>query len=254
VPNAAWRLVWALSTLKNEKEEILIDGWYDDLLRPSESDLVLMREFPFDAEDLASKWGLEQLLLGRTGHDPLIARWYEPTCTICGIQAGYTGQGSMTKVPSHAFAKVDFRLKAGMDLDRHLKLLRQHLDKHGFSDIEVKFITGKYQPDKTPLDAAIVRAAGQAAEKVYGMAPWVFPGVDTSNKYPEGSYADLGPGSLRDAGPGVISALGVPWIECFYGDPESFNHAPNEFLSIEAFRRAILYAAHIMELFPGECG
>lgn len=137
-----------------------------------------------------------------------------------------------------------------MELDRHLNLLRQHLDKHGFSDIEVRFTTGKYHPDKTPLGAAIVKAARQAAETVYGLAPLVFPGVDTPSNYPEGSYAELGPGSLRDLGPGVIAALGVPWIECYYGDPESFNHAPNEFLSIEAFRRANLYVEQILELFP----
>ena len=29
--NAAWRLVWALNTLKNERDEILIDGFYDGI-------------------------------------------------------------------------------------------------------------------------------------------------------------------------------------------------------------------------------
>lgn len=249
VPNAAWRLVWALSTLKNEKEEILIEGWYDDLLRPSESDLALIREFPFDAGALARKWGLKELLLGRTGHDPLIARWYEPTCTICGIQSGYTGQGSMTKVPSTAFAKVDFRLKSGMKPERQIELLRQHLDKHGFSDVEVRVSNAKYSRDRTPMDAAIVKAARQAAAEAYGVEPLIFPGVDAPNEYPEGSYAALGPGSLRDLGPAAITALGVPWIQCYYGDPESFNHAPNEFLSLDAFKRAIHYVAHTIELF-----
>jgi acetylornithine deacetylase/succinyl-diaminopimelate desuccinylase-like protein len=249
VPNAAWRLVWALSTLKNEREEILIEGWYDDLLRPTENDLKLIREFPFDAEAMAKQLGLKELLLGRKGHAPLIARWYEPTCTICGIQSGYTGKGMMTKVPSTAFAKVDFRLKTGMDPDRHVKLLRRHLDQHGFSDIEIKILGAKYAKDKTPLDSTIVKATRQAATEAFGVAPLLFPEVDIPNQYPNGSYWALGPGSLADAGTGAIGAIGVPWVECYYGDPESFNHAPNEFLSIAAFKRAIHYAARTIELF-----
>ena len=64
VPNAAWRLVWALATLKNEKEEILIERWYDDLLRPTERDKEVIREFPFDAAEFAKRLGLKELLLG----------------------------------------------------------------------------------------------------------------------------------------------------------------------------------------------
>ena len=39
VPNPAWRLVWALSTIKNEKEEILIPGFYDAVLSPTEREM-----------------------------------------------------------------------------------------------------------------------------------------------------------------------------------------------------------------------
>ena len=33
-PNAAWRLVWALSTLKGEDERIRIKGFYDGIRSP----------------------------------------------------------------------------------------------------------------------------------------------------------------------------------------------------------------------------
>ncbi|MDX1447313.1 MAG: hypothetical protein R3333_14080, partial [Lishizhenia sp.] len=41
-PNAAWRLVWALRSLKDEDEKILISGFYDDIQPPSEKDLDLL--------------------------------------------------------------------------------------------------------------------------------------------------------------------------------------------------------------------
>ena len=34
-PNAAWRLVWALNTFKDQNERILIPGWYDDVRGPT---------------------------------------------------------------------------------------------------------------------------------------------------------------------------------------------------------------------------
>lgn len=40
VVNPAWRLVWALSTLKNKEEEILIDSFYKDVVPPQEEELA----------------------------------------------------------------------------------------------------------------------------------------------------------------------------------------------------------------------
>ncbi len=44
VQNPAWRLVWALSTMKNEKDEITIDGFYDDVAKPTEQDMEYLEK------------------------------------------------------------------------------------------------------------------------------------------------------------------------------------------------------------------
>src|SRR5699024_489373 len=38
IENPAWRLVWALNTIKNDQEKIMIDGFYDDIVPLSETD------------------------------------------------------------------------------------------------------------------------------------------------------------------------------------------------------------------------
>src|SRR5207253_6067366 len=48
VPNPAWRLVWALATLKNDRDEITIDGFMDEVRPPSAAELALLERLPFD--------------------------------------------------------------------------------------------------------------------------------------------------------------------------------------------------------------
>jgi acetylornithine deacetylase/succinyl-diaminopimelate desuccinylase-like protein len=54
--------------------------------------------------------GLSSFLLGREGLEGLKSLIYEPTCTVCGFQTGYTGRGPKTVLPSKATVKLDFRL------------------------------------------------------------------------------------------------------------------------------------------------
>src|SRR5262249_4532174 len=110
LPNAAWRLVWALNTLKDQNEHILIPGHYDDVLPPTEFDLELFETLPDQTADHKQLMGANGFLLDYTG-GPELQRFatMEPTCTICGLESGYTGPGSKTVLPAKAMAKIDFR-------------------------------------------------------------------------------------------------------------------------------------------------
>ncbi|MCA9969998.1 MAG: M20/M25/M40 family metallo-hydrolase, partial [Anaerolineales bacterium] len=86
MPNAAWRLVWALNTLKDEDERILIPGFYDNVAPPSERDLALLARLPDHAAQVQADYGLAGFLKGLTGG----LEWkqtavFQPTCTICGL-------------------------------------------------------------------------------------------------------------------------------------------------------------------------
>ena len=110
-PNAAWRLVWALSTLKDENEHIRIPGHYDLVRQPSDRDRELMEALPETSEEYMSRYGIDHFIRNLTGGVELrIAEVFEPTCTICGLTSGYQGEGSKTVLPARASAKVDFRL------------------------------------------------------------------------------------------------------------------------------------------------
>ena len=61
-PNAAWRLVWALNSLKDMDEQILIPGFYDSVLPPSERDLQFMEELPEVADVYKNRYGVDYFL------------------------------------------------------------------------------------------------------------------------------------------------------------------------------------------------
>jgi acetylornithine deacetylase/succinyl-diaminopimelate desuccinylase-like protein len=110
-PNAAWRLVWALSSLKGPDEHIRIPGHYDNVIPPSQQDRQFMEALPDQAEEYKSRYGVKYFLHGlKGGVDLRLTEVFQPTCTICGLTSGYQGPGSKTVLPARASAKVDFRL------------------------------------------------------------------------------------------------------------------------------------------------
>ena len=110
-PNAAWRLVWALATLKGPDEHIRLPGFYDRVRPPTARDLALLAAMPDPAPDYLERYQLPGFLKGLTGGVALKqAEIFEPTCTINGLTSGYQGIGVKTVLPAEASAKLDFRL------------------------------------------------------------------------------------------------------------------------------------------------
>ena len=165
-PNPAWRIIWALDSIKQSDERIKIDGWYDRVHKPSSAELELVKNLPFDEGRNKSEMGLASFLLDRKGLDAVRVLLYEPTCNVCGFMSGYTAEGSKTVLPSKAVAKLDFRLVYDQNPADLLEKLKLHLVKHNFRDVEV-VRSNSLEPSKTPLDAPIARAVIAAAKEVF---------------------------------------------------------------------------------------
>jgi acetylornithine deacetylase/succinyl-diaminopimelate desuccinylase-like protein len=230
-PNAAWRLVWALNSLKDENEHILLPGFYEEILPPTEREIELLSEGPDLMAYYQEKYDLDGFLPGID--DPLelaIQAVYQPTCTICGLTAGYQGEGSKTVLPAEARAKVDFRLVPNQTPAKVISQLRAHLDEQGFSDIEIIDLGGN-PPAKTDPDHPAVQMAVEAAQDVYEKPTRIVPMVGGS-------------------GPNFIfqKVLDVPIITSGAGDAENRAHAPNESISLDLYVRGAKHFARILKL------
>jgi acetylornithine deacetylase/succinyl-diaminopimelate desuccinylase-like protein len=229
-PNAAWRLIWALASLKDKDENILLPGFYEDVLPPTDREKELLAEAPPMMAYYREKYAIQHFLNDIDDELELaVEAVYKPTCTICGLSSGYEGEGSKTVLPAEAMAKVDFRLVPNQMPEKVIEQLRAHLDAHGFEDIEIINLGGN-PPAKTDPDHPAVKVAVAAARDVYKKPSRVIPMIGGS-----------GPNFMFQ------KYLGVPIISSGAGDSESQAHAPNESISLDLYVKSAKHFARIME-------
>lgn len=234
-PNPAWRLTWALNTLKGPDEHIQLPGFYDRVLPPSERDMELLSQLPESSDTLKRIYGLEGFIKGLEGGLDLEREAiFSPTCTICGLTSGYQGPGTKTVLPASASAKVDFRLVPDQDPEEVVLLLRDHLDAEGYSDVEITYLGGE-KPARTDLDDPFLNLVVNSARDVYGKPQRIEPMSGGS-----------GPNHP------FIHTLGLPVATAGLGYPEGNVHAPNENIRIDLFEKAVKHTAHILHLFSKE--
>ncbi|MFW9924364.1 MAG: peptidase dimerization domain-containing protein, partial [Candidatus Thorarchaeota archaeon] len=228
-PNAAWRIIWALSTLKNDKEEILIDGFNELVADPSPEDIEVLKLGGTEFEEGFKKdYGLDRILLDRSGLELGIELALKPSLTICGIKGGFTDKGSKTIVPSYTSAKLDFRLVPNLTMEKVTELLQAHLTKHGFDDIRFELIGG-YDPGKTPINHPFIK-----------MLEKISTAITTPKKT---AITPIAAGS----GPAYLFTEYTPI--CFVGNYIGGlnGHAPNENIPLTTIRSSIAYNAIIGE-------
>jgi acetylornithine deacetylase/succinyl-diaminopimelate desuccinylase-like protein len=100
-PNAAWRLIWALRSIKGTDEVIRIPGHYNNVVPPTERDIELLKALPEVNEEYKERYGVDSFLKGMTGGVELRKEEvFVPTCTICGFSSGYEGEGEKSVLPA----------------------------------------------------------------------------------------------------------------------------------------------------------
>jgi acetylornithine deacetylase/succinyl-diaminopimelate desuccinylase-like protein len=231
VVNPAWRLVWALGTLKDRDGRIAIDGFHERVVPPSREDLDRLEAVPVEMADLLQTYGVERFLDGATGLEALRRIVFEPTCSVDGLMAGYTGPGMKTIIPAVATAKVCLRLVPDQSSDEIAATLRAHLDKRGFDDIDIRTL-GTFEPSRSRIEPALLRRIADTVRTVYDREPLIFPLFSTGGSGPDFVFT-------RD--------LGIPsvWIPCAQFKDKNI-HAPNENLTVDGFLKGIKTTAALI--------
>ena len=225
LPSGAWRLLKALSSLKDDKGRILIPGFYDQVHQPNESEKQALRDKVDQEleEKLLAMYGIDSFLNNKRGYE-LEAAVFEPTANIAGFLSGYTEQGVKTVLPAKAMAKMDFRLVPEQNPDDILEKLKSHLKIQGFDDVQVKKLGGA-EPVVAPIGGAFVQRLKKICKDFTGQEPEINPLVG-------------GTLPLLEAMKKNVDLLGasISGNPVYYG---SGAHAPNEHIRLKDIPRAI---------------
>jgi acetylornithine deacetylase/succinyl-diaminopimelate desuccinylase-like protein len=232
VPSATWRLVEALSTLRDPAGHVLVAGVQVAVRAPTgEQRRAIAEQSAVVEDELRAAYGVAEFVDGVRGEELRERLAFAPTANISGIHAGYSGAGIKTVLPARASAWLDFRLVPDQRPGEMLELLRSHLDRRGFDDVEIT-VLAMADPAVTPADDPFVTRAVSVAERVAGTRASVDPIIAGSLPVVASLERHVG-----------VPGLSAPDNAVYYG---CSAHAPNEHVRLEDIAPAVRYLVALL--------
>lgn len=217
LPSAAWQLIELLGKLK-QGDKILIPGFFDGMIHPTEKELKLMQGLPPSEEELNSIYQAKPSNYGSDFYPRLLS---SPTFNICSLKSGANGV-----VPATAEAILDIRLVPGQQPEHILNLIRDYISSLGYDNVETS-VLGSTEPSKTDITTPYLPVIEEVTKAIYGNYV-IYPCRPSS-----------APDYLW------TSILDIPAIQVRWSDADSDNHAPNEHLSIQEYLDGIALTASV---------
>jgi acetylornithine deacetylase/succinyl-diaminopimelate desuccinylase-like protein len=230
ISSPAWRLIHALSSLTNKKEDIQIPDFYENVVPPNKQEMTILKELAksFDEKNFLKEMKSLCFKYTRQGVDLLRKGLYSPIININGIRTGYDGPGTKTVLPRKASAKIDIRFGPNMEPEEVIEKFKQHFREQGFDDIEVQ-VRDSYSWSKTDVSEQIVQHMIRSY-RYHGFEPEIWPIATWAAPY------------------FVFSrVLGLPVVSGGLGHGGR-QHAANEYMTVmglkdfEKFAATFLYA------------
>jgi acetylornithine deacetylase/succinyl-diaminopimelate desuccinylase-like protein len=227
--NPARVLTRILGGLHDAEGRVTIPGFYDGVGAPPAEVTESWGALGFSGEAFLGRVGLS-VPAGEVGRGPLEQLWSRPTAEINGIEAGYTGAGFKTVLPSEARAKVSFRLVGGQDPDRIREAFREWVIARLPLDCRARFEGHGAGP-------ASVMSTGHPAFEAARDALSAEWGI-------EAAYVGAG-GSIPIAGY-FQTVLGMDSLLTGFAKDDDRIHSPNEKYDLSSFHRGSRAWARIL--------
>ena len=213
VQNPANALVRILASLRDGEGRITVPGFYDEAPVLSEAERAEIARLPFDEAEFAQGIGVSELF-GEPGYGPLERKGMRPTLDVCGLWAGFTGEGSKTIIPAHAHAKFSCRLAPGMDPNKTFERVRDAIMAVEVPGVEVEVRQlDEMWPFVVSPEHPAAQTAGACLREVFGQDPYYV--------YEGGSIGAVA---------SFDRVLRVPIVMLGFTNPDDNAHSPNESL------------------------
>ena len=223
-PNAIHRMAQLVSRLHDEKQRVVIEGFYDGVRPIDDREKELLARVPFDPEFYQGFIGCSELV-GEAGFTTNERRWFRPTLDCNGIGGGFQGDGSKTIVPARAWAKFSARLVPDQTVEHVEDCCRRWFEAQtwaGKIDFRSDHGGPPYLLDPYGPLATYLEKAGQALHQSFGQTPLL---VRHGGAIPIVSQFQ--------------TLLGLSTVLMGFGSPDDAIHSPNEKFELANFRRGI---------------
>ncbi len=229
IPNAAQELARILSRMWDDDGEIIVEGFWDDVREPTDVEMALIEDLPYDPAGMSEVFGVSDIGLSR--EEFYLNLMFRPTLTINGLRSGYTGEGTKTVIPCTAAAKLDMRLVPDQDPERVFQSIRNHVHSCGANVEEAEAICVKgVPPSRTRTDTPAAQAVISGVASEHETDPIVMPSLGAT--LPDYIWTDL---------------LDTPSVMVPYANADETNHAPNENMDIAHFGAGIRTSAMVLQ-------
>lgn len=186
-PNAAFRLAELLTSMKDRDGQVLIPGFYDDVVPLSARELAAIEAIPAIEQRIQAEFGINR----PDGNGaPLQRLINQPSLNVRGLTAGYVGAAGRNIVPRSATAELDLRLVKGMAPAVTLARLVAHAVAQGWTVLDheptrdellahervIRIVQrAGFPATRTPLDGAIAQRAVRAVTRAVDEQVVVMP-------------------------------------------------------------------------------
>ncbi len=195
----------AIASMIDKNGKILVDGWRNTQIPNSVRAAIAKLEVGGDenAPKINSNWGEPNMTLGER---VFASNTFE-------IRAFETGnpKSPANAIPPSAIAFGHLRFVVGTDINQLMPLLRTHLDKHGFGDIEIT-------SERDPMYATRL-------DPEHPWARWAINSLSATNGDDIAVVPNLGGSLPNDV---FAHVLGLPTIWVPHSYAGCSQHAPNE--------------------------
>ena len=243
-PNPALMLVKLLASMKDEKGNIIVKDWANDVEPLGPAELKANKDAPQYDEELK-----RQLGIAYTEGDgkSLLDLINLPSLNIAGIKSGDVGALARNVIPSTANVVMDLRLVKGNDVARQVAKLRRHIESQGF------FVTDRdpteAERSKYPFIAKFIHKAGgynaQRTRMDLPVSISVTDALQAASPEPIVRMPTLG-GSLPLSI--ITDVLNIPTITVPIANYDNNQHAENENIRIQNLWDGIEIYASLMTM------
>jgi acetylornithine deacetylase/succinyl-diaminopimelate desuccinylase-like protein len=219
-----------IASLHDAEGRVTVPGFYEGVPEMSPKLQKQWEDLNFDDAAFLEAVGLSELA-SEHGKTALEMLWARPTCEVNGINAGYTGDGFKTVLPSKASAKISFRLVGTQDPHAIRAAFRQMVQDALPADCSVEF------KGHGNSSAVQMSTADPAFEKAR---------LALSDEWPNpAAFVGCG-GSIPIAGH-FKTELDTDAMLIGFGRDDDAIHSPNEKYDLESFHKGMRSWARVLD-------